>query len=52
MVPKVFESLKFYSSLQFRGVLLIWIIVQQGPTVIVVGAGGFFRHFCSPLSYA
>ena len=23
-----------------RGVLLIWIIVGQGPTVLAVGAGG------------
>ena len=23
-----------------RGVLLIWIIVRQGPTVLAVGAGG------------
>ena len=34
---------------QCRGVLLIWIIVGQGPTALVVGAGGgcldiFFSH--------
>ena len=27
-------------NFQFRGVLLIWIIVWQGPTALVVGAGG------------
>ena len=25
---------------QYRGVLLIWIIVGQGPIVLAVGAGG------------
>ena len=29
-----------------RGVLLIWIIVGQGPTALTVGAGGvLFGHF-------
>ena len=27
-------------NLQYRGVLLVWIIVGQGPTVLAVGAGG------------
>ena len=27
-------------NFQCRGVLLIWIIVGQGPTVLAVGAGG------------
>ena len=27
-------------NLQCRGVLLIWIIVGQGPIAIAVGAGG------------
>ena len=27
-------------NFQCRGVLLIWIIVGQGPTVLTVGAGG------------
>ena len=27
-------------NLQHRGVLLIWIIVGQGPTALTVGAGG------------
>ena len=27
-------------TFQCRGVLLIWIIVGQGPTVLTVGAGG------------
>ena len=36
-------------NFQRRGVLLIWIIVGQGPTALVVGAGGgclyiFFSH--------
>ena len=27
-------------NFQFRGVLLIWIIVRQGPIALAVGAGG------------
>ena len=27
-------------NFQYQGVLLIWIIVGQGPTALVVGAGG------------
>ena len=27
-------------NFQCRGVLLIWIIVGQGPTALIVGAGG------------
>ena len=27
-------------NFQFRGVLLIWIIVGQGPTALAAGAGG------------
>ena len=27
-------------NFQFRGVLLIWLIVGQGPTALAVGAGG------------
>ena len=27
-------------NFQCRGVLLLWIIVGQGPTVLAVGAGG------------
>ena len=27
-------------NFQYRGVLLIWIKVGQGPTVLAVGAGG------------
>ena len=31
---------------QCRGVLLIWIIVGQGPIALPVGAGGgWFGHF-------
>ena len=33
-----------------RGVLLIWIIVGQGPTVLAVGAGGLVWTFFSHLS--
>ena len=29
------------------GVLLVWIIVEQGPTVLAVGAVGLFGHFFS-----
>ena len=33
-------------NFQCWGVLLIWIIVAQGPAVLVVGAdGGLFGHF-------
>ena len=35
----------------FTGVLLIWIIVGQGPIALVIGAGGgLFGHFFSHLS--
>ena len=37
-------------NFQCRGVLLIWIIVGQGPTVLAVGAGRF-GHFFSRLSF-
>ena len=30
----------FWVNFQFRGVLLIWIIVGQGPIALAVGAGG------------
>ena len=32
-------------NFQFRGVLLIWIIVGQGPSAHEVGAGGVVRTF-------
>ena len=32
-------------NFQCRGVLLIWIIVGQGPTALAVGAGGAVRTF-------
>ena len=32
-------------NLQCRGVLLIWIIVGQGPIVLAVGAGGVVWTF-------
>ena len=39
-------------NFQCRGVLLIWIIVGQGPTVFAVGAGGgCLDIFFSPLSF-
>ena len=39
-------------NFQCRGVLLIWIIVGQGPLALAVGAGGvFFGHFFSSLSF-
>ena len=38
-------------NFQCRGVLLIWIIVGQGPIALAIGAGGgLFGHFFSPLS--
>ena len=37
---------------QCRGVLLIWMIVGQGPIALAVGAGGvLFGPFYSPLSF-
>ena len=37
---------------QCRGVLLVWMIVGQGPIVLAVGAGGgLFRYFFSYLSF-
>ena len=37
---------------QCRGVLLIWIRVGQGPSMLAVGAGGFFfLTFFSRLSF-
>ena len=39
-------------KLPLRGVLLIWIVVEQGPTAVAVGAGGgCFGHFFSLLSF-
>ena len=39
-------------NFQCRGVLLIWMIVGQGPTALAVGAGGgLFGHFFSRLSF-
>ena len=45
-------------NFQCRGVLLIWIRVGQGPTVLAVGAGGgcldklssIVSHYFLPLS--
>ena len=38
-------------SFQFRGVLLIWIRVGQGPTALAVGANGVVWTFFSCLSF-
>ena len=32
-------------NFQYRGVLLLWISVGQGPTALAVGAGGFVWTF-------
>ena len=47
----------WWVNFQSRGVLLVWKIVGQGPTVLAVGAGGGGLHifslislFCLPLS--
>ena len=38
-------------NFQCRGVLLIWIIVGQGPTVLAVGAGGGYLDIFSLVYY-
>ena len=39
-------------NIQWRGVLLVWMKVGQGPIVLAVGAGGgLFGHFFSHLSF-
>ena len=30
---------------------MIWISVGQGPTALAVGAGGFFGHFYTQISF-
>ena len=35
----------FWANFQCRGVLLIWIRVGQGPSVLAVGAMGVFWTF-------
>ena len=38
-------------KLPVPGRLIFWIIVEQGPIALAVGAGwGLFGHFFSPLS--
>ena len=37
-------------NFQCRGVLLIWIIVEQGHTSLAEGAGGVFGHLKGPLN--
>ena len=43
-------------NFQCRGVLLIWIIVGQGPIALAVGAGGgvwtFFSHLSLLFSFS
>ena len=40
-------------NFQCRGVLLVWMIVGQGPIALAVGAGGgLFGHFFSHLSFS
>ena len=36
---------------QCRGVLLIWIVVGQGPTVPVIRSSGVYGYFLSWLSF-
>ena len=39
-------------NFQCRGVLLVWMVVGQGPIALAVGAGGdLFGHFFSHLSF-
>ena len=39
-------------NFQCRGVLLLWMIVGQGPIALAIGAGGgLFGHFFSHLSF-
>ena len=39
-------------NVQCRGVLLLWMIVGQGPIALAIGAGGgLFGHFFSHLSF-
>ena len=44
-----------YVNFQRQGVLLIWIIVGQGPTVLVVASGGgyldIFSLVCPSCTY-
>ena len=38
-------------NFQCRGVLLIWMIVGQGPLALAVGVGGVFFDIFSNLSF-
>ena len=39
-------------NFQCWGVLLVWMMVEQGPIALAVGAGGgLFGHFFSHLSF-
>ena len=31
---------RYWVTFQCRGVLLIWVIVEQGPIALAIGAGG------------
>ena len=44
-------------NLQYLGVLLVWMIVRQGPIALAVGAGGgsldfFFSHLSFLFSFS
>ena len=36
-------------NFQYRGVLLVWIVVGQGPTALAVGAGGISLDVYAPV---
>ena len=43
---------RYWINFQCWGVLLLWIIVGQGPIVLAIDAGGgCFGHFFSQLSF-
>ena len=48
---------KVLGKLSVRGVLLVWMIVGQGPIALAEGAGGdvfghFFSHLCFLFSFS
>ena len=46
-------TIQIFTQNSYRdpGVLLIWIIIEQGPTVLTVGAGSFNWTFVIPLFF-
>ena len=38
-------------KLQCRGVLLVWIVVGQGPTALAMGAGGGSLDVFAPVNH-